>query len=336
MPKTLIIAEAGVNHNGSLDKALELVHAASMAKADIVKFQTFNAALLATKSAPTADYQKKNLQKSSESTESQYEMLKKLQLSHADHHVLMAECKKLNIGFLSTAFDFESLEFLKSLSLGLWKIPSGEITNLPYLEIIGRLNLPVIVSTGMCELSEVRAALDALIKNGTEKKNLTVLHCNTDYPTKMEDVNLLAMKAMGEEFGVPYGYSDHTLGIEVPTAAVALGATVIEKHFTLDRKMGGPDHAASLEPHELKQMVTAIRHIESALGKPIKHPSQSELVNRAVARKSIVASKAIQVGDVLTLENITTSRPGNGISPMKWHEILGSRAQKNYAAGDLI
>lgn len=336
MPKTLIIAEAGVNHNGSLEKALQLVHAAAEAKADIVKFQTFNAALLATKSAPTADYQKKNLEKSAESTESQFEMLKKLQLTHADHHVLMAECKKLNIGFLSTAFDFESLEFLKSLKLGLWKIPSGEITNLPYLEIIGGLNLPVIVSTGMCELSEVRAALDALMKSGTQKENLTVLHCNTDYPTKMEDVNLLAMQAMGAEFGIKFGYSDHTLGIEVPIAAVALGASVIEKHFTLDRTMGGPDHAASLEPHELKQMVTSIRHIEKALGVAQKHPSKSELVNRAVARKSIVAAKEIKVGDVLTVDNITTSRPGSGVSPMKWHEILGSRAQKSYSVGDLI
>jgi N,N'-diacetyllegionaminate synthase len=336
MSKTLIIAEAGVNHNGSLEKAIELVHAAAQAKADIVKFQTFNAALLATKSAPTANYQKKNLEKSSESTESQYEMLKKLQLSQADHHVLMAECKKLNIGFLSTAFDFESLEFLKSLQLGLWKIPSGEITNLPYLEIIGRLNLPVIVSTGMCELTEVRAALDVLIKSGTEKRKLTVLHCNTDYPTKMEDVNLLAMQAMGAEFGVQFGYSDHTLGIEVPTAAVALGATVIEKHFTLDRNMGGPDHAASLEPHELKQMVTAIRNIEKALGVAQKHPSQSELVNRAVARKSIVAAKNIKIGETLTTENITTRRPGTGVSPMKWHEVLGTKAQKNYTSGDLI
>lgn len=336
MSKTLIIAEAGVNHNGSLDKAIELVHAAVQAQVDIVKFQTFNAALLATKSAPTANYQKRNLEKFSESTESQYEMLKKLQLSHADHHVLMNECKKLNIGFLSTAFDFESLEFLKSLNLGIWKIPSGEITNLPYLEIIGRLNLPVIVSTGMCELSEVRAALDVLIKSGAQKDNLTVLHCNTDYPTKMEDVNLLTMQAMGAEFGVKFGYSDHTLGVEVPTAAVALGASVIEKHFTLDRHSEGPDHAASLEPHELKQMVQAIRNIEKALGASKKHPSQSELLNRAVARKSIVAARDIKLGEILTTDNITTSRPGTGISPMRWYEILGSRAQKSYMIGDLI
>lgn len=336
MNKTLIIAEAGVNHNGSLEKALQLVRAAVEAKADIVKFQTFKASLLATKSAKTADYQKKNLQKSSEATESQFEMLKKLELSQADHHVLMAECKKLNIGFLSTAFDFESLEFLTSLNLGLWKIPSGEVTNLPYLEMIGRLNLPVIVSTGMCELSEVKAALDVLIKSGTSKEKLTVLHCNTDYPTQMEDVNLLAMQAMGKEFGVKYGYSDHTLGIEVPTAAVALGASVIEKHFTLDRNLGGPDHAASLEPHELKQMVQAIRNVEKALGLSSKQPTQSELVNRAVARKSIVATADIREGDLFTPQNISTSRPGTGLSPMKWHEVLGTKAQKNYGPGDLI
>ncbi len=336
MKKTLIIAEAGVNHNGSLEKALQLVHAAAEARADIVKFQTFKANLLATKDAPTAAYQKNNLNKTSDSTDSQYEMLKKLELSQDDHHVLMKECKKLNIGFLSTAFDFESLDFLISLKLGLFKIPSGEITNLPYLEIIGRLNLPLIVSTGMCELSEVKAALDVLIKSGTKKENLTVLHCNTDYPTKMLDVNLLAMQAMGKEFGVAFGYSDHTLGIEVPTAAAALGATVIEKHFTLDRNMAGPDHAASLEPQELKQMVLAIRNVDEALGIAIKRPTASESVNKAVARKSIVAKISIQSGEVLTVDNITTSRPGSGLSPMKWHEVLGSQAQKSYAPGDLI
>lgn len=336
MSKTLIIAEAGVNHNGSLETALKLVHAAVEAKADIVKFQTFKAKLLATKDAPTADYQKNNLKKSEQSTDSQYEMLKKLELSQEDHHVLMAECKKLNIGFLSTAFDFESLDFLISLKLGLWKIPSGEITNLPYLEIIGKLNQPVIVSTGMCNLTEVKEALDVLLKSGTQKEKLTVLHCNTDYPTKMEDVNLLAMQAMGKEFGVAYGYSDHTLGLEVPTAAVALGATVIEKHFTLDRNMAGPDHAASLEPHELKQMVSAIRLVEKALGKPVKAPTASESVNKAVARKSIVASKSIKQGEILTTGNITTSRPGTGISPMKWHDVLGTKATKDYNLGDMI
>jgi N,N'-diacetyllegionaminate synthase len=292
--------------------------------------------LLVTKDAPTANYQKENLNKSSKNTDSQYEMLKKLELSYDDHHKLIAECKKLKIGFLSTAFDFESLDFLKSLNLGLWKIPSGEITNRPYLEIIGSLNVPVIVSTGMCDLSEVKEALDVLMKSGTKKENLTVLHCNTDYPTNMEDVNLLAMKAMGNEFDIAYGYSDHTLGIEIPTAAVALGATVIEKHFTLDRNMAGPDHAASLEPNELKAMVTAIRNVDQALGSSIKVPTKSESVNRAVARKSIVASKEIQVGEILTVNNITTCRPGTGISPMKWHDILGNPAQKKYIPGDLI
>lgn len=336
MKKVLIIAEAGVNHNGSYEKAVELVYAAAAANADIVKFQTFKASLLATKNAVTAEYQKTNLSRSNESVDSQFEMLKKLELSYDDHYKLIAECKKLNIGFLSTAFDFESLEFLKSLNLGLWKIPSGEITNLPYLEIIGKLNKPVIVSTGMCELKEVREALDILIKSGTSKSNLTVLHCNTDYPTKMEDVNLLAMSEMGKEFGIDYGYSDHTLGIEVPTAAVALGATVIEKHFTLDRNSAGPDHAASLEPSELKQMVSAIRNIEKALGSNLKTTSKSEMVNKSVARKSIVALKSIKQGETLSVANITTSRPGTGISPMQWHDILGTKSKRNYEPGDLI
>ncbi|MEK6628265.1 MAG: N-acetylneuraminate synthase [Bdellovibrionota bacterium] len=331
--RTLIIAEAGVNHNGNLEKAIKLVHAAADAGADIVKFQTFKAGLLATKSAKTADYQKANLK---ENSDSQYEMLKKLELSFEDHHVLINECKKLNIGFLSTAFDFESLDFLKSLNLGLWKIPSGEITNLPYLEIIAKLNQKVIVSTGMCSLSEVEEALNVFLKNGTDKNNLTVLHCNTDYPTKMQDVNLLAMCEMGRTLGVNFGYSDHTLGIEVPTAAVALGAVVIEKHFTLDRNMPGPDHAASLEPQELKQMVQAIRNIELALGSSSKKPTASESVNKSVARKSIVAFQNIKQGELLTEKNITTSRPGTGISPMKWYEVLGSKALKDYAAGDLI
>lgn len=331
--KTLIIAEAGVNHNGDFNKAVELVHAVAEAGADIVKFQTFKADLLTTKSAATAEYQKNNLK---DANLTQREMLKKLELSFEDHHRLIELCKKLNIDFLSTAFDFESLNFLKSLNLGLWKIPSGEITNLPYLEIIAKLNQRVIVSTGMCELSEVRDAINVLLKSGTDKSNLCVLHCNTDYPTKMTDVNLLAMAEMGREFGIDYGYSDHTLGIEVPIAAVALGARVIEKHFTLDRNMEGPDHAASLEPAELKQMVSSIRNIEKALGSKIKKPNSSEITNKSVARKSIVASKKIQKGEVFTIENITTSRPGSGISPMKWYEVIGSVASRDYDSGDLI
>lgn len=331
--KTLIIAEAGVNHNGDLQKAIELVHVAAEAGVDVVKFQTFKANLLATKSAKTAEYQKNNLKSNSDS---QYDMLKKLELSFDAHHTLIALCKKLNIGFLSTAFDFESLDFLKSLNLGLWKIPSGEITNLPYLEIIGKLNQQVIISTGMCELAEVRAAIKVLNESGTPVENLTVLHCNTDYPTQMVDVNLLAMPAMGKEFKVRYGYSDHTLGIEVPTAAVALGATVIEKHFTLDRRDKGPDHLASLEPSELKHMVSAIRHIEQALGSSVKAPSASEAKNRLIGRKSIVARIDIAHGEVFTAENLTTARPGEGISPMKWHEIIGKKSERSYSAGELI
>lgn len=336
MSSTLIIAEAGVNHNGSLERALELVRVAANAKADIVKFQTFNAAQLATAHAKTAQYQKDNLGKAGIVADSQYDMLKRLELSHADHFVLMEECRRLNIGFLSTAFDFESLEFLRSLNLGLWKVPSGEITNLPYLEIIGRQKQKVIVSTGMCELHEVEAAIQVLETSGTVKELITVLHCNTDYPTRMEDVNLRAMPIMGSALGLGYGYSDHTLGIEVPIAAVAFGAKVIEKHFTLSRNDEGPDHAASLEPQELEQMVRGIRNIEKALGKDTKAPTERELRNRQVARKSIVAKQSIRKGEVFTVENITTSRPGNGISPMKWHQVLGQRAEKDYISGELI
>lgn len=331
--KVLVIAEAGVNHNGDLQTALKLVHAAVEAKADIVKFQTFKANLLATKTAKTADYQKQNLKNENLS---QYEMLKKLELSPEDHFTIKAECEKLKIGFLSTAFDFESLDFLISLNLGLWKIPSGEVTNLPYLEKIGRLNQRTIISTGMCDFSEVHAAVDVLLKSGLSKEKLTVLHCNTDYPTKMSDVNLLAMQKLGDKLGLSYGYSDHTLGIEVPTAAVALGAVVIEKHFTLSRNMEGPDHVASLEPAELKSMVSAIRNIQLALGQELKKPTANELKNRDIARKSIVAANSIKIGEVFTSDNITTSRPGSGISPMKWHEVIGTKASKNYEPGDLI
>ncbi len=335
MNKVLVIAEAGVNHNGQLKTAIELVHAAASAKADIVKFQTFKANLLATSSAQTADYQNKNLNLSAKQT-SQMEMLKKLELSFEDHHIIKEECRKLGIGFLSTAFDFDSLDFLISLNLGLWKIPSGEITNLPYLEKIGRLNQRTIVSTGMCDLADVEAALNILKKSGLSEKNLTVLHCNTDYPTQMPDVHLNAMAVMGKHFGIAYGYSDHTLGIEVPIAAVALGATVIEKHFTLSRNLEGPDHKASLEPQELAQMVSSIRNIEQALGRSEKLPTDSEIKNRQVARKSIIAMKDIRKGEVYTVGNISTARPGHGISPMKWHTVLGQLANQDYKAGDLI
>jgi N,N'-diacetyllegionaminate synthase len=331
---TFIIAEAGVNHNGDLSKACELVHAAAEAGADVVKFQTFKSELLVTVHAPTAEYQKKNLKLGAES--SQYEMLKQLELSFADHHTLIELCKKLKIGFLSTAFDFSSLDFLISLKLGLWKIPSGEITNLPYLEKIARFNQKTLVSTGMCDLHEVHAAIEVLVSNGLDRRNLVVLHCNTDYPTNMQDVNLKAMVAMGQTFGTAYGYSDHTLGVEVPIAAVALGASVIEKHFTLSRQLEGPDHAASLEPHELKQMVRSIRHIEIALGRSEKQATESEKKNRPIARKSIVAIAKIKKGEILNDKNISTSRPGHGISPMRWHEVIGQAANQDYDAGDLI
>lgn len=332
LSKSLLIAEAGVNHNGDLDTALRLVDAAADAGADIVKFQTFKAKNLVTESAVMAEYQKRNIG----AEESQLQMLEKLELSYEDHHSIIQHCKKRNIRFLSTAFDFESLAFLETLNMGLWKIPSGEITNLPYLEIIGRLGDPVIVSTGMCDYSEVEAAIRVLTSVGLAKEKITVLHCNTEYPTPFYDVNLNAMAKLGQRLGVAFGYSDHTLGIEVPIASVALGATVIEKHFTLSRDMPGPDHRASLEPQELKAMVLAIRNIEAALGEDVKTPSASEIKNRPIARKSIVAKKNIRKGETFSPENLTTRRPGTGMSPMKWHQILGKKAQQDYQENELI
>ncbi len=330
--KTLIIAEAGVNHNGSLERALQLVDIAAAAGADIVKFQTFKSENLTTKTAKMADYQKKNIGQE----ESQFEMLKKLELSFEDHFAVIEHCKTRNIRFLSTAFDLESLEFLRGLKMGLWKIPSGEITNLPYLKIIAQQNDPVILSTGMADILEVEAAVNALCEAGLTKNKLSVLHCNTEYPTPMSDVNLRAMVQMGKDLGVQVGYSDHTMGIEVSIAAVALGASVIEKHFTLNRELPGPDHKASLEPVELKAMVEAIRNIEVALGVSEKKATQSELKNRGIVRKSIVAKTDIQPGDLLTSGNMTCSRPGTGMSPMLWNQVLNSKAQKAYSAGDLI
>ncbi|MFM6927917.1 MAG: N-acetylneuraminate synthase [Bdellovibrio sp.] len=332
MKKTLIIAEAGVNHNGNLENALKLIDVAADAGADIVKFQTFKAKELVTASAKMADYQKNNLGKE----ESQLDMLKKLELGYEDHQALIQRCQQRNIRFLSTAFDFESLEFLKSLKMGLWKIPSGEITNLPYIEIIGALGDPVIVSTGMSDQSEVQDAINVLLKVGLPKEKITVLHCNTEYPTPMKDVNLRAMKALGDSLGVSYGYSDHTMGIEIPIAAVSLGAIVIEKHFTLDRNMPGPDHKASLEPLELMAMVSAIRNIEAALGDSKKVPSESEIKNRGIARKSIVAKRDIKDGETFSSENITTRRPGTGISPMRWYDVIGTKANRDYQANELI
>ena len=300
---------------------------------DAVKFQTFKAEKLVSKSASKAAYQKENM---NDSDDSQFAMLKKLELDVGTHHELIAYCNQHSIMFLSTPFDHDSIEMLDELGLEIFKVPSGEITNLPYLRHIGKLNKQVILSTGMADIGEIEDALDVLIDAGTQKENITVLHANTMYPTPMEDVNLKAMQTIGHTFDIAYGYSDHTLGIEVDIAAVAMGATVIEKHFTLDKTMEGPDHKASLEPNELISMVQTIRNIELALGSSVKKPSKSEKPNLSVARKSIVASKMIQKGDVLSEDNLTVKRPGNGISPIRWDDIVGTVAQKNYEADELI
>ncbi|NBO18959.1 MAG: N-acetylneuraminate synthase [Proteobacteria bacterium] len=330
--KTLIIAEAGVNHNGDLNLARRLIDAAATAGADFVKFQTFNADRQVTRSAKKADYQAQV----TDSTESQHDMLRRLELTEAMHHELISHCATRDIGFLSTGFDIESVDLLASLGQDHFKIPSGEITNLPYLRQIGKLGKAVILSTGMANMGEIEAAIDVLEQAGTPRTKLTVLHCNTEYPTPMCDVNLRAMQSIRAAFGVAVGYSDHTLGIEVAIAAVALGASVIEKHFTLDRKLPGPDHQASLEPVELTAMVTAIRNIEAALGDGIKRLTPSEARNKPIARKSLVASKPIKVGELLTVENITAKRPGTGISPMRWDEILGKMATRDFAADEQI
>lgn len=331
--RVLIIAEAGVNHNGDITLAKKLIDAAADAGVDYVKFQTFNSKKLVSKSAQKADYQKQN---TNDEVESQLKMLQKLELSKNDHLILIDYCKAKNIKFLSTAFDLDSIDFLEELKIDLWKIPSGEITNLPYLRKLGGLGKPVIISTGMAEMSEIEDAINVVTSSGTDIKDITVLHCNTEYPTPMQDVNLAAMNTIKEVFKVPIGYSDHTLGIEIPIAAVALGATVIEKHFTLDNSMDGPDHKASLEPQELKKMVAAIRNIEQALGNGIKAPSPSEVKNKPIARKSIVANVDISKGEVFNENNITVKRPGTGISPMKWDEVIGTIATKNYKADELI
>lgn len=330
--KVFIIAEAGVNHNGSIELAKKLIDVASESGADAVKFQTFKAEKLVSRNAQKADYQKKT----TDSQESQFDMIKKLELDIDTHKELISYCNEKNIMFLSTPFDHGSIELLNDLGLEIFKIPSGEITNLPYLRHIGRLNKKVILSTGMADIGEIEDALDVLISSGTQKENITVLHANTMYPTPMEDVNLNAMVTIGDAFDMAFGYSDHTLGIEVDIAAVALGASCIEKHFTLDKHMEGPDHKASLEPDELKAMVNAIHNIELALGSSIKKPSKSEMPNKEVARKSIVAKVAIKKGETLTEENITIKRPGNGINPMRWDEIVGSVALKDYSEDELI
>lgn len=324
-----IIAEAGVNHNGSLETAFRMVDEAKNAGADCIKFQTFKSENLVSVKASKADYQKGNTGEGS-----QLEMLKKLELSFDEFIRLKDYCQEKGIEFLSTPFDLESLDFLDRLGVPFWKIPSGEVTNLPYLLAIAKTSKPVIMSTGMCEIEEIRAAVNTLRQNGTN--DIKLLHCNTEYPTPFEDVNLNAINTLRETFGLETGYSDHTKGIEVAIAAVALGCTVIEKHFTLDKNMEGPDHKASLEPKELCEMVNAIRNIEKAMGSKDKKPSVSELKNISVARKSIVAKTNIKAGDVFSEENITVKRPGNGISPMRWFEIIGKTADRDYKEDDLI
>ena len=330
--KVFIIAEAGVNHNGSLDLAKRLIEIAVNSGADAVKFQTFKAENLVSKNAQKADYQKQT----TDASESQFDMIKKLELDVETHKELIAYCQEKDIMFLSTPFDHESINLLSDLGLKIFKIPSGEITNLPYLRHIGSLGKKVILSTGMSNLGEVGDALNILINAGTSKDNITVLHANTMYPTPMEDVNLNAMLTIQKEFDVDIGYSDHTLGIEVDIAAVAMGASCIEKHFTLDKAMDGPDHKASLEPEELKAMVDAIRNIEKALGSSEKRSSPSESVNIDVVRKSIFAKIAIKKGEVLSENNLSIKRPGNGISPMKWDEVAGTIATKEYQEDELI
>lgn len=330
--RTLIIAEAGVNHNGELELAKQLIDVAAESGADLVKFQTFSASRQVTRTAKKADYQIHT----TDSKESQHEMLRRLELSTEMHKELIAHCVARKIGFFSTGFDIESVDLLVSLGQDSFKIPSGEITNLPYLRHIGQLNKAVILSTGMATMGEIEAAIEVLEHVGTPRANMTVLHCTTEYPTPMDEVNLRAMQSIRSAFGVAVGYSDHTSGIEVAIAAVTLGASVIEKHFTLDRGMSGPDHKASLEPDELKAMVSAIRNIEAALGDGIKRITPSEARNKSVVRKSLVASKNIMAGEVFSAQNITTKRPGTGISPMRWDEIIKRTSPRDFVSDELI
>jgi N,N'-diacetyllegionaminate synthase len=332
MNKVYIIAEAGVNHNGDINLAKKLIDVAVQAEVDYVKFQTFKAELAISKNAKKAEYQKQT----TDAEESQFDMIKKLELDKDTHIKLIKYCKEKSITFLSTPFDLESVDLLFDLGIELFKIPSGEITNYPYLKKIASKKLPVIMSTGMANMQEIEDAFNVLLNNGLTKEQITILHANTEYPTPMQDVNLNAMLTIGRTFNVNYGYSDHTSGIEVPTAAVALGASVIEKHFTLDKTMKGPDHKASLEPDELESMVKAIRNIEIAMGDGIKKPSPSEKKNIPIARKSIVAKIRIKKGDIFTEENITVKRPGTGISPMKWEELLGQKAVKDFNEDEII
>ena len=328
----LIIAEAGVNHNGDINLACRLINAASESGADLIKFQTFKADQLVTPTALKAEYQ----MKATDVNETQYEMLQRLELSQKMHEILIAHSKICGIGFFSTGFDIQSLDLLAYFGQDRFKIPSGEITNLPYLRHVGSYGKSVILSTGMATLGEIEAALEVLTKSGTPYERITVLHCNTEYPTPMIDVNLRAMISIRKAFGVAVGYSDHTQGIEIAIAAVALGATVIEKHITLDRNLPGPDHNASIEPHEFKAMVSAIRNVEQALGDGRKRPSNSEVKNKVIARKSLVAAVPISLGEKLTVNNMAVKRPGTGISPMRWDELLGKESLRNYAVNELI
>jgi len=328
----IIIAEAGVNHNGDLTLAKQLIDKAAEAGADLVKFQSFSADRLATRQAKKANYQIAT----TGSTETQHQMLSRLELSANMHYELTAHCDLRNIEFLSTGFDIESIDFLIKLGINYFKIPSGEITNLPYLRHIGQFSKSVILSTGMSTLGDIEAAIDALEQAGTARSLITVLHCTTEYPTPMREVNLRAMQSIQSAFGVDVGYSDHTAGIEVSIAAAALGASVIEKHFTLDRSLPGPDHKASIEPNELKAMVCAIRNIEKSLGDGVKRLTPSELRNKNVVRQSLVASKSIKVGEVFSAQNITTKRPGSGISPMNWDVVMGRKAVRDFLENELI
>lgn len=332
MKKVLVIAEAGVNHNGDLNNAKRLIDVASEAGADIVKFQTFKTENCITNYAPKAEYQIQT----TGSQESQFDMIKKLELDVEAHKILIEYCRKKNIMFLSTAFDLESVDLLNNLGLSIFKIPSGEITNLPYLRKIAQLNKQIILSTGMSNLGDIEVAIDILEKNGTQREKITILHCNTEYPTPFEDVNLKAMQTIKEAFKIEVGYSDHTLGISVPIAAVAMGATVIEKHITLDKSMEGPDHCASLEPHEFKEMIKSIREIEKALGDGIKRVSQSEAKNRLLGRKSIVACRYIKKGEILDKDNMGVKRPGTGISAIEWDNVIGTRAIKDFQIDEQI
>ncbi|HOW16797.1 MAG TPA: N-acetylneuraminate synthase [bacterium] len=332
MNKVFIIAEAGVNHNGDINIAKKLVKEAKRIGCDAVKFQTFKAENIVTRFAERADYQNKN----NPGANSQYDMLKALELSHKDHLELIKLCNDINIKFLSSPFGLEDVDFLSSLGMDVVKIPSGEITNLPYLRRVASLKKKIILSTGMSDMNEIKEALNILIEGGVKKQDISILHCNTEYPTPYDDVNLKAMLSIRDAFGINVGYSDHTPGIEVAISAVALGATIIEKHFTLDKSMVGPDHKASLEPEEFKIMVDAIRNIEKALGDGVKRPSSSELKNKDIVRKSIVALLDIKKGDVFSDKNVTVKRPGTGISPMLWDKVIGQISKRDFKKDELI